>query len=168
MDLLHRDIVRAFGRGERPDKSELVLADGFDELEKESAVGFYSGKAWTDVLAHLQRLKDEPVFRGAYFLEEWSVLSPVALAYYARAHLEFLHETLATARPDEEFVFYFLGQLHQIVYMHKGTPFSPTQTDVLRRMVARIGEKAAAGGAFEYFGDDIKHQAETVLAEIPH
>jgi hypothetical protein len=110
-------------------------------------------------------LKDEPVFRGAYFHEEWSVLSPRALAYYARAYLEFLQETLATAQPDEEFVFYFLGALYQVFYMHKGSPFSSPQTILIRRIVRRTGERAA-GGLFEYFGDDIKIQAETLLTQM--
>ncbi len=163
MDSLHRELMTAFGQGERPEEGELVLWDGFDQPDKENAVRFYSGKAWPDVLAHLRKLKDEPVFGGAYFLEEWSVLSPPALAYYARAHIEFLWETLAGAKPDEEFIFHFLGELYQVFYMHKGRPFSPAQTNLLRRVVERIGEKAAAPGLFEYYGDDIKLQAEKVL-----
>jgi hypothetical protein len=103
----------------------------------------------------LRSLKDEPVFGGAYFLEEWSVLSPRALAYYARAHLEFLLETRASAQTDEEFIFCFLGQLYQVV--HAGNPFHPAQTNLLRRVVEWIGEEA---------GDEIRLQAEKVLAEM--
>lgn len=166
MDSLHPEIATSFGRRERPHESELVRWDGFDQLEKECAVRFYSGKTWLDVLAHLRGLKDQPVFGAAYCLEEWSVLAPAALAYHARAHLEFLCETLATAHPDEEFVFRFLGQLYQVVYMHKGSPFSPAQTDLLRRVAQRIVEKAAAPGSFEDYGCDIIRQAQEFLAEI--
>jgi hypothetical protein len=166
MDLLDREIMTAFGQGERPDEGELVSWDGFDVLDKEGAVRFFSEKTWADVLAHLRGLKDEPVFRGAHFHEEWCVLTPLALGYYARAYLEFLRETLAAAQPDEEFVFYFLGALYQVFHMHKGSPFSPMQTSLLRRVVERTGEQAAAGGSFEYFGDDIKLQAEQVLTEM--
>jgi hypothetical protein len=158
--------MTGFGQGPRPDERELVVRDGFDELEKESAVRFYAGKTWSDVLAHLRALKDEPLFRAAYFLEEWSVLSPPALAYYARAHLEFLSETLATDRPDEEFVFHLLGQLYQVFYIHKGSPFTHAQTDLLRRVVQRIAEEATKPGLFEYFGDDIIESAKRVLTEM--
>lgn len=166
MDSLHRETMTGFGQGDRPHEGELVLWDGFDQLEKEDAVRFYSGKTWPDVLAHLRGLKNEPVFRAAYFLEEWSVLSVPALAYYARAHLEFLWETLGQAQPDEEFIFHLLEQLYQVVYMHKGSPFNPAQTDLLRRVVQRIAEKAATPGFFEYCGDDIAQAAERVLAEM--
>ena len=166
MDSLHHEVTTAFGQGEQPAERELVLWDGFDRPTKEDAVRFFSGKAWPDVLAHLRGLKDEPVFRGAYFLEEWSVLSPPALAYYARAYLEFLPEALASAPPDEEFPFYFLGQLYQVFYMHKGSPFSPAQTKLLRRVVEGVRKRAAVPGSFEYWGDDIKLQAEQVLHEM--
>ena len=75
MDSLLREIMTGFGQGERPEEGELVLWDGFDQLEKEDAVRFFSGKDWPDVLTYLRELKDEPVFSGAYFLEEWSVLN---------------------------------------------------------------------------------------------
>ena len=94
------------------------------------------------------------------------MLSPQALAYYARAYLEFLRETLAAAQQDEEFVFHFLGALYQVFYMHKGSPFSPTQTNLLRRIVERIRDKAAALEAFDYFVEDIELQAAQVLTEM--
>lgn len=165
MESLHTEIRTGFGQGERPPESELVLWNGFDQPEKEYAVRFYSGKTWPDVLAHLRGLKDEPVFGAAYFLEEWSVLSVSALAYHARAHLEFLCETLASADPDEEFVLKFLGQLYQVIYMHKGSPFNPAQTDLLRRVAQRIGEKAVVPGSFEYC-EDVKRGADQFLAEL--
>lgn len=166
MKSLYSKITTAFGEGATPDERQLVSWDGFDVLEKEGAVRFFAAKTWGDVLTHLRGLKDQPVFRGAYFHEEWSVLSSRALAYYARAYLEFLRETLATEQPDEEFVFYFLGALYQIFYMHKGSPFSPVQTNLLRRLVEHIGEKAAAGDSFEYFADDITRQSEQVLSAM--
>jgi hypothetical protein len=161
MDSLH-DAITTFGRGERPRESELVVWDGFDQLDKEDAVQFFSGKTWQDVFSHLRGLKDEQVFGGAYFLEEWTVLSPSPLAYYARAYLEYLRETLASGTPDEEFVFYFLGGLYQVAHM--GSPFDPSQTALLRRVAQQTAETAAASATFEYFADDIKQQAEKFLA----
>jgi hypothetical protein len=157
MDFLH-DGITTFGNGERPHENELVAWDGFDQLDKESALQFFSGKTWRDVLSHLRGLKEEPLFGAAYFLEEWTVLSPSSLAYYARAYVEHLRETLASPHPDEEFIFYFLGALCQVAHM--GTPFDPAQTSVLRTVVQQT---AAASGALEYFADDIKHQAEQFL-----
>lgn len=166
MDSLYRELRIVFGQGEQPEERALVVWDGFDQPTKEDAVRFYSGKSWPDVLAHLRKLKDEPVFRGAYFLEEWSVLSPGALAYYARAHLDFLPETLAGTQRNEEFPFYFLGQLYQLFYMHKGTPFTSVQTSLLRRLVEWLAEMATTPGTFEYYAADIKLQAEKVLTEM--
>lgn len=59
-----------------------------------------------------------------------------------------------------------LGQLYQVVHMHKGSPFNPAQTDLLRRVAQRIGEKAAAPGSFEYFEDDIICGVKGFLAEM--
>ena len=166
MDSLQRELRSVFGQDDPPQESALVVWDGFDVPTKEDAVRFYSGKDWQAVLAHLRKLKDEPVFRGAYFLEEWSVLSPSGLAYYARAYFDFLWETLGSAQPDEEFPFYFLGQLYQVFYMHKGSPFTPVQTECVRQVVERLGEMATAAGPFEYYGDDVKLQAQKVLTEM--
>ena len=165
MDPLDCEFATAFGAGEPPVEHELVIWDGFDQLEKEDAVRFFQGKAWTDVLAYLQGLRDEPLFRGRYYHEEWSVLAPSALAYYARAYLEFLREALAEDE-NEEFVFYFLGALYQVFYIHKGSPFTAAQTDLLRRIIERVGEIAASLDAFDYFVDDIKLQADKVLTEM--
>jgi hypothetical protein len=166
MDPLFSEIRTAFGQGERPDADDLVLWDGFDVPCKEDAVRFFSGKTWTRVLTHLQGLKEEPVFRAAYFLEEWTVLRPQPLAYYARAYLEFLTEALSSEQGNEEFVFAFLGALYQVSYMNKGSPFSPVQTRLLRRIVEEIGGLAKAGSSFEYFGEDIQRQAEQLLTEM--
>ena len=69
-------------------------------------------------------------------------------------------------QPDEEFVFHLLGALYQVAYMHKGSPFNPVQTNLLRRIVQRIAGKAVEQGFFEYFGEDIKNSADRVLAEM--
>lgn len=60
MESLHAEIMTGFGQGERPHEGELVVWDGFDHPEKESAVRFYSGKTWPDVLGHLRRRKNDP------------------------------------------------------------------------------------------------------------
>src|SRR6185436_17278203 len=109
-----REIASSFGCGDPPRVHELVRWDGFDQLDKEDAVAFYSGKTWDDVLSHLRGLRNK-VASADYQLEEWSVLSREALPYYLRAHLEYLLETLAEPECDEEFVDYLFFQLRQVV-----------------------------------------------------
>jgi hypothetical protein len=38
MDSLHKELMSTFGQGDRPRERELVLWNGFDDLEKESAL----------------------------------------------------------------------------------------------------------------------------------
>jgi hypothetical protein len=69
-------------------------------------------------------------------------------------------------RVHEEFVSHLLGQLHQVVYIHKGSPFNPAQTELLRRVVQWIAEKSAEQSLFEYFADGIEESAQKVLVEM--
>ena len=164
MNPLQYEIASAFGQGEQPEGRDLVIWDGVGELDKKRAVGFYSGKHWLDLLEFLRGARNRSMVGAHAYLEEWGVLSPPAIAYYARAYLDFLLETAASAEPNEEFVFYFLGELFHLV--DRVRPFNAIQTDLLRRVVAWISERAAEPGVFEYFADDIQHDAEEILAEI--
>ena len=94
-----RDHRPALARVSVLKKASSFFGDGFDQLEKEDAVRFFSGKDWPDVLTYLRELKDEPVFAGAYFLEEWSVLSPPALAYYASVPSSFCWKRSGAPNP---------------------------------------------------------------------
>ena len=155
--------MTAFGQpGAQPEERDLVCWDGFDELDKKGAVAFYAGKHWLDVLAFL---RDRRLLVGAHaYLEEWSVLTPPAIVYYARAYFEYLLETASSTEPNEEFIFYFLGRLLEL--FRAGSPFDAAQTDFIRRVVGWIGERAAEPGVFEYFGDDIRQDAEEMLAAM--
>jgi hypothetical protein len=44
--------------------------------------------------------------------------------------------------------------------------FSPAHTNLLRRVVQRISEKAGTPGTFEYYADDLRLQAEKVLTQM--
>lgn len=166
MDTLRNEVANYFGREGQPSVNGLVITDGFDELEKERAIAFYAGKSWTDVLHHLHGLKNEPVFGATYYLEEWSVLSKESLRYYLRAHLEFLFENLYCNNPDEEFIASFVFQLYQVIYMHKGSPFSPEQTLFLKKVATVIAENAKDQKRFEYAGNDIIENVKQFLAEL--
>ena len=165
LESLRSAIAASFDRRERPPDVDLIVWDGYDQLDKEQALRFYSGKTWCDVLDHLRGLENAKIYRGAYFLEEWSVLSPAALAYHSRGHLEFLLETLASDEPDEEYVFHFLCQVGQLIHMYKRSPFSIGETAMLRTIVEHIAAQCRESFAFEYFGADIEAEALKLLSE---
>jgi hypothetical protein len=151
-----RDAIAHCNSGEpRPSVEALVINDGFDELEKGDAKAFYSRKSWRDVLRHLRGLKDQPVFRAAYHLEEWSVLRKTALSYYIRAHLEFLLDQLGDEDPDELFVHSFIGELYQVAHMYRGSPFSQEQTALLRQVAETVSRDAMDLKRYGELGIDI-------------
>ena len=166
MHKLRNEIAHYFPGGLKPGAGSLVISDGFDELEKQGAITFYAGKSWDDALAHLRGLKHEPVFGGAYYLEEWSVLSVSALSYYMRAHLEFLLDQLDSKNPDELFVHSFIGALYQIAYMHKGSPFSQEQTIFLRKLAEAVAQDARDLERYGGLGIDIEHGVGQFLAAL--
>ncbi len=84
---LQKEIKSTFGAKHTPNTSQLVTVDGFDDLEKEGAVKFFSGKSLGDVLEHLQSRKADMIAGADYQLEEWSVLKPSARYYYLQAYL---------------------------------------------------------------------------------
>lgn len=157
MNQLRNEIARHFPHASKPSAAALVLKnDGFDELEKASAISFYTGKSWEDVLRHLRELKEEPMFGAAYYLEEWAVLDKSALSYYVRAHLEFLADQLSRANPDELFVHFFIGELYQVAYMHKESPFSQEQTAFLREVAEAVARDAKDQKRYGGLGVDIE------------
>lgn len=149
-----------------PNADTLVVNDGFDELEKEYAIGFYAGKSWQDVLKHLRNLKNEPVFGAAYYLEEWSVLSKSALSYYIRAHLEFLIDQLSNADPDELFVHSFVAQLYQVAHIYKGSPFNQDETTFLKKVAEAIVRDARDKPHYGDYGVFIEDWVEKFFSAI--
>ena len=165
MNTLHANISSSFGHEKRPPPADLVVPDGFDQFEKEDAVAFYEGKTWQDVHAHLQGLKNA-VAGAAYFLEEWSVLNPAYLAYYLRAHLEYLFETLASNTPDTEFILHLLGELQQVIHMHKSNPFTSTQTALLKQLAQYVCDHTAKNNLSAYQEQDIEQYANQLLVGL--
>jgi hypothetical protein len=130
--------IPVFGLGNHPTTSALVVWDGFDQLEKEGAVAFFSEKTWTDVLKHLRSLKGS-IFGADFKLEEWEVLTPMALSYYLRSYLEFLRDELQSEETDDRFVSTWLLSIYQVAYMHKGSPLEPSETTALAAIVIEVG-----------------------------
>ena len=161
MQHLRTELEKQFGQATAPPREhDLISWDGFDELEKQSARIFYLGKSWADVLEHLRAPATH------HYLEEWSVLSKPALPYYLRAHLEYLFEMLANPQPDGEYIYFFLGQLYQVIYMHKGSPFSAGQTHFLEEVARALIHQASNEIRFEYYGEGIQEQALKFLSEL--
>jgi hypothetical protein len=159
MDHLLNEVRTLFGSGAAPSANALVKWDGFDQLEKEYAVRFYSGKTWEDVLFHHKS-------GGANNLEEWSVLHEPSLSYYGRAHLEYLFETSDSVNPDDEFVSQLFHQLYQLTYMYKGSPFTVTQTALLVRIAKTLPIVAVEQGIESLADEYVVHNIELYLEEL--
>ena len=159
MDQLLGEVRSLFGSGRVPRAEDLVKWDGLDQLEKQSAVRFYSGKSWEDVLLHLKR-------GGTHELEEWSVLHEPSLSYYGRAHLEYLFDTASSSNPDDDFVSQLFHQLYQLAYMHKGSPFTPPQTDLLVRIAKAIPDVAVERGVDSLIDDYVLHNIDLYFEEL--
>lgn len=146
----------------KPCKQGLVVWNGFDELDKSSAVDFFSGKSWEDVLHHLQ----EPTV-GNFYLEEWAVLGPQAMAYYLYAYLEFLIETLSSqAGPNEEYVSELFHWLYQMTYMHKGAPLNSQQTACIVKVAEHVTVEFQDYQRFPEMGAQISENIGKFLQEL--
>ena len=159
MDQLLVEVRRLFGSGSAPSTDTLVIWDGFDQLEKESAIRFYAGKTWADVLRHHRG-------GGSHELEEWSVLHEPSLSYYGRAQLEYLFETVNSVNPDDHFVSQLFHQLYQLVYMHKGSPFTAAQTSLLVSTARTLPIYAIERDIESLIDDYVVHNIELYLKEL--
>ncbi len=166
MHTLHANISASFGHDKRPPLTDLVLLDGFDQYEKEYAVAFYGGKTWQDVHAYLQGLKNNVAAGAAYQLEEWSVLNPAYLAYYLRAHFEYLFETLNTEDPDTAFILYLLRELQQVIHAQKDNPFTPAQTALIKQVAQFIRDHAAKHDLYAYEEQDLEQYTAKLLVDL--
>lgn len=160
-------VAESFGKGTHPTPHDLIVWDGMDQLDKEEAQCFFQNKKWENVLTYLQGLG--PV-SAAYFLEEWIVLAPNAISYYARAYIEYLIETLSSDDPDVDFVSNLFGQLYQLTYMYKGhLPFAESQIQLLVAICYAAAAIASKDELSSYWEHDIEEQIQKFLQELdPH
>lgn len=162
IESLKADVKTYFQSTAKPRNENLVIEDGFDELTKPIAVDFFNGKSWEDLLHYLQN----PAVGYAY-LEEWAVLSPIALAYYLRAYLEFLIETLSGQQEhDVWYISDFFHWQYQMIYMHKGSPLSPKQTAVIVKIAEHVVIEIKDYQRFAEIGDDILINIDLFLKEL--
>ena len=163
---LYKCIESSFAITLQPSENEIVLWDGFDTPAKEDAVRFFSGKSCLDVLMHLQNLEHEPVHNAAYYLEEWSVLTPDAMRYYLRSYLWFLVETLSGNNLNEHYISSFLSELQQVMSIYKTSAFTPQQLTTLENIIKQLSEEAKLPERFGYFAQDIKNNATQLLESL--
>ncbi|MFK7816523.1 MAG: hypothetical protein AB8B92_09310 [Gammaproteobacteria bacterium] len=163
---LQKEIKSTFGTKHTPNTNQLVIEDGFDVLEKEGAVKFFSGKSLENVLEHLQSRKGDVLAGADYQLEEWSVLKPSARYYYLRAYLEFLLETLSERDPDGGYIPDLFHQLYQTVYMYGAEAYSNEQKALLRKIAALTLETIKNHKGIEDLGEDITDNINVFLSEL--
>lgn len=162
LESLNLEVKNHFPYRTKPRNEALVVWDGFDELDKSSAVDFYSGKSWEDVLQHLQAPTT-----GNFYFDELTILGPQALDYYLRAYLEFLIETLSSQEgPNEGYVSEFFHGLYQMIYMHKGSPLTPEQTAVIVKIAEHVTVEIQDYQRFPEIGEHISGNVEMLLQEL--
>lgn len=166
MTRLQKEIKACLKARCTPNAEQLVEIDGFDVLEKEGAVKFFSRKSWKDVLGHLQSRKTDIVAGADYQLEEWSVLKPSARYYYLRSYLEFLLETLSENNPDEQYISDLFHQLYQTVYMYRLDAYGNEQEVLLRNIAEYTFEAVKNHKGIEGGCDDITENINAFLSEL--
>ena len=75
-------------------------------------------------------------------------------------------ETIESENPDEPFISELLMAMYQVVYMHKGSPFSASETDIIKNVVSFIAEAATEKGITGYYDGDIKSGEERSFNEL--
>lgn len=146
-----------------PSTAELVKNDGWDELDKDAALQFFPGKSWQDLLMHLRSITDHPTLGGWYLLEEWAVLEPAAISYYARAYLEHLVESVESEAPDEFYISEFFGSLYQIVYSARHERMPDAEWETFRQVAHSIATREWATSIDADFAPE---SAREFLAEL--
>ncbi len=163
---LQKEVESCFKTRHKAGTDQVVIFDGFDALEKEGAVKFFSRKTKKDVLEYLQSRKGDMIAGGDYQLEEWSVLKQNARYYYLQAYLEFLLETQSENEPDEGYISDFFHQLYQTVYMYGREAYSNDQKALLRKISTYTLETVKKHTGIEYWGDDVKDNVDMFLSEL--
>ena len=74
-------------------------------------------------------------------------------------------ETLESEEPDDEFVYFLIGALYQVIYMHKGSPFNEAQTETIENLV-HYSLRKENRDRFEYYGNDVKEYGELFFSEL--
>jgi hypothetical protein len=125
------EIEDCFAADNFPTESELLLHDGFDELEKVYAQKSFPGLDW---LTLFNELKSRTRPGVSNLLEEWTILQPKGICYYARPLLLYLVTSLRDSTADDEFVGFLFWSLHSILKQKGSKIFNPSQIALLVKL----------------------------------
>lgn len=161
--LVRSSIHRHFVGIHAPSTAALVKNDGWDELDKDAALRFFPGKSWQDLLNHLRSIDNHPTLGACFMLEEWSVLEPPAISYYARAYLEHLIDTVESEDPDDRYIHEFFGSLYQIVYSARHESMPEAEWEIFSHVAHCIADRQ---WATSIDADYAPESARIFLAEL--
>jgi len=132
-------IATAFPDRGTPPAGTIVVFDGFDQLDKESAVRAFAGKSRAQV-AGLVGVGPTGI-EGLWGIEELEVLEPEALHYYLEPFLR--HLVTRTDEALDDFGFFLGYHLAEIAKRRSGI-FTPAQRRTLVE-IARYRAGLASG-----------------------
>jgi hypothetical protein len=139
MEILDR-LAAAFPDSGAPSRDTLVVFDGFDPLDKESAVQAFSGRTRDEVTRLIGA--GPSGIEGLWGIEELEVLEPAALQYYLEPFLRFLI-AIEYSKPDEV-SFWLNYHLSEVIRRRGPEIFTVPQREVLeeiaRHLAARLTE----------------------------
>jgi hypothetical protein len=126
VELIER-IAAAFPDRGVPPEASIVTFDGWDQLDKESAVRAFAGKTREQIDALIG--KGPRGFEGLWGIEELEMLEPPALQYYVAPFLRVMvvHQS---SEPDD-FSHFLAYQLSEILKRRGSSAFTEEQRELL-------------------------------------
>ncbi|MGH9896885.1 MAG: hypothetical protein ACREA0_33780, partial [bacterium] len=120
-----------------PSGADLVVFDGFDQLDKESAVRDFSGRTRGEVTRLIGGDPSSGI-GGLWGIEELEVLEPPALQYYLEPFLRFLIAA-EYSKPDE-FTFWLSYHLSEVIRRRGPEIFTAAQREVLEEIATHLAD----------------------------
>jgi hypothetical protein len=133
-------ILGAFPDRGLPPRDSLVVFDGFDQLDKESALATFAGKTRDQVGELVGR--GPGGWMGLWGIEELSVLEPAALQYYLEPFLLFLAREEYTT--PEDVSFWLSYHLCEQVRLRGPDIFDAPQREVLIELARHFESRLTA------------------------
>lgn len=124
-----------FNASKIPTQNELVKFDGFDQLEKESAVKRFLGKSWEEVY---NKIVSHGGFGTGSDIEELLVMEPYGLQYYLKSYLLYCIKSEAEPRYENETVHFLIWTLREIFRIRGVQVFTVEQRPLIRQFVVSL------------------------------
>jgi hypothetical protein len=120
-----------------PGRDELVDFDGFDELDKKSAVKEFLGKSQAEVYQEIKT----GTFGSVSVIESWAVLKPAALTFYMAPYLKYLACDIDDDPNEDETAHDFFYYLNEFIRIYGPIPLNRKQRDVLLDLIGALLER---------------------------